>query len=142
MATPPPAPKPLGSIDFEQTDFEAARAALEEPPAGVKALKRVDPASWSKQRRPAEARDRLLTPAADMWLDQLPRGIRPLDLPRAYPRIANEIAEVWNNGPLCLRLLEELMVDRRGGRRGFPARVALEIAALRDHRLSMERARS
>jgi hypothetical protein len=141
MATEAPAPKPLGTIDFEETDFETARAALEEPPAGIKALTRPDPSEWSKRRRPAEARDRLLTPATETWLDRLPRDVRPIELPRAYPRIANQVADVWSDAASCMVLLEALMVDRRGGRRGFPSRVALELAALRDHRLAAERAR-
>ena len=136
-----PAPKPLGTIDFEITDFESARATLDEPPAGVKALKRLDPSEWIKRRRPAEARDRLLTPMADSWLDQLPREVRPLDLPRAYPRVVNQIAEVWNNNDACMAFLADLIVDRRGGRRGFPARVALELVAVRDHRMAVERLR-
>jgi hypothetical protein len=141
MATDAPAPKPLGAIDFEETDFEAARAALEEPPAGIKALSRPGPSDWLKRRRAAEARDRLLTPATETWLDRLPRDVRPIDLPRAYPRIANQIADAWNDAASCMVMLESLMVDRRGDRRGFPSRVALELAALRDHRLAAERAR-
>ncbi len=136
----PPAPKVLDSLDFEVTDFEQARAALEEPPAGVKALKR-DPTEWLKRRRPPEARDRLLTPHTEAWLDRLPTSIRPLELARCYPRIANRLAECWGDADACLDLLNELLVDRRGTRRGFPADVALQIVALRDHRAATERAR-
>lgn len=141
MNTQPPAPKPLDAIDFEPTDFEDARAALDEPPPGVKALKRLDPSEWLKRRRPAEVRDRLLTPAASHWLEQLPPDVRPAELPRAYPRVVNNLAEVWNNPSACQALLVDLMVDQRGGRRGFPAAVAVEIAALRDHRSTLERMR-
>ena len=136
-----PEPKPLGTIDFEETDFEQARASLDEPPAGVKALQRKDPSEWKKSRRAADVRDRLLTPAATAWLEHLPADVRPLDLPRAYPRIVNDLAEVWNNTNLCLKLLAELVVDERGGRRGFPSRIALEIVALREHRAAIERLR-
>lgn len=130
----PPAPKLLDSLDFELTDFQQARAVLEEPPAGVKALQRLDPREWLKRRRPAEARDRLLTPLAETWLDRLPRALRPVELARAYPRIANVLAESWNDADVCLAFLGELIVDRRGTRRGFPQPVALEIVALRDYR--------
>lgn len=137
----PPAAVPLDAIDFEETDFEQARASLDEPPAGVKALKRLDPAEWRKQRRPSEARDRLLTPETEKWLDSLPLEVRPLDLPRAYPRVANLISELWANADACLAMLADLVVDQRGDRRGFPSRVALEIVALRDHRVAVERMR-
>lgn len=136
---PPPASKFLDSLDFEITDFAQARAALEEPPPGVKALHRLDPSEWAKRRRPPEARDRLLTPQAETWLDRLPRALRPLALPRTYPRIANKLAESWNDADTCLALLAELMVDQRGTRRGFPQEVALEIVALRDHRAALQR---
>lgn len=136
-----PAPKPPGSIDFEPTDFEQARAALEEPPAGVKAVKRLDAKDWFKRRRPADARDVRLTPLAIGWLDRLPPEVRPLDLPRAYPRLANQLAEAWNDVDGCLAMLGDLVVDQRGDRRGFPSRVALELVALRDHRSAIERLR-
>lgn len=131
---PPPAPKFLDSLDFEITDFQQARAALEEPPAGVKALQRLGPSEWLERRRPAEARDRLLTPLAETWLDRLPRTLRPVELTRAYPRIANLLAESWNDADVCLAILGELMVDQRGTRRGFPQPVVLELVALRDYR--------
>jgi hypothetical protein len=131
----------LGSIDFEVTDFKAARESLEEPPAGVKALKRHDLADFIKRRRPAEVRDRLLTPVAEAWLARMPREVRPVELARGFPRLANEIADSWSNLDACLKLLGELVVDRRGDRRGFPMRVALELVTLRDHRTSVERFR-
>lgn len=140
-AQSPPAPKVLDSLDFEVTDFEQARAALEEPPAGVKALKRFDPTEWFKRRRPPEARDRLLTAYTEAWLDRLPPSIRPFELARGYPRIANRLAECWGDADACLDLLNELLVDHRGTRRGFPANVALQIVALRDHRAATERGR-
>lgn len=143
MAKPmPPAPaRPPGSIDFEVTDFDQARASLEEPPAGVKVLKRPDDAEPAKQRRSVEPRDRLLTPQAQDWLDSLPREVRPLDLPRAHPRIANQLAELWSNAAASLATMDDLIVDRRGGRRGFASRVAFEIVALREHRYAIERLR-
>lgn len=137
----PPAPKVLDSLDFEETDFEQARAALEEPPAGVKALKRLDPTEWLKRRRSPEASDRLLTPRAETWLDRLPRTVRPMGLARNYPRIANQLAERWDDVDGCIDLLNELLVDKRGTRRGFPSPVALELVALRDHRAAIERLR-
>lgn len=137
----PPSPKSLDALDFEVTDFDEARAVLNEPPPGVKALHRLDPSEWIKRRRPGQVRDRLLTPTASRWLDQLPGEARPLDLPRAFPRIVNELAERWTDGEACLALLGELVVDQRGGRRGFPARIALEIVALREYRAALEKMR-
>jgi len=131
--------KPVGSIDFEETDFEQARAALEEPPAGVKVLRRLDPGYWLKRRKPAEPKDRELTAFAWRWLDELPPDVRPIDLPRSFPRIVNRLAESWHDVSACTALLAELVVDQRGDRRGFPMRVALELVALRDYRTRLAR---
>jgi len=117
VSTKPENPPPITweSIDFEPTDFDVARAALEEPPAGVKALKKADPNFWIKQRKPAQAFDNRLTDAAHDWVSQLPQAARPLDLLRAYPRIVNKLAEVWPNGEQCLEMLDDLVVDHLAG---------------------------
>jgi hypothetical protein len=129
------------SIDFEYTDFGAARAVLEEPPAGVSATPRREKAEWSKRRRHPEATDVQLTPLALSWLERLPEKVRPHQLPRDYPRVANGIAEAWSDVDACLAMFAELLVDQRGNRRGFPAHVALELLALRDHRTAIQRPR-
>ena len=137
----PPAAIPTDSIDFEVTGFEQARAALDEPPPGVKVLKRFDPREWIKRRRPTDTRDGRLTPAAETWLDRLPTHVRPLDLPGTHPRIVNQLAEIWSNANACLAMLSVLVVDERGDRRGFSMRIALELVALREYRAAIERLR-
>jgi len=67
------------------------------------------------------------------WLASLPSDVRPTALPSQYLRIANALARVWSDHRKCLEYLEELLIDRRGGRQGFPFEVALEIAGLKDH---------
>jgi hypothetical protein len=67
------------------------------------------------------------------WLAALPADVRPTALPIQYVRIANAVARVWSDHRRCLEYLEDLLIDRRGGRQGFPFEVALEIAGLKDH---------
>jgi hypothetical protein len=67
------------------------------------------------------------------WLASLPADVRPTLLPIQFVRIANALARVWPAQRACLEYLDELLTDRRGGRRGFPFDVALEIAGLKDH---------
>jgi len=67
------------------------------------------------------------------WLASLPEDVRPTSLPVHYVRIANALARVWSDHRRCLEYLEELLIDERGDRQGFPFDVALEIAGLKDH---------
>lgn len=67
------------------------------------------------------------------WLASLPPDVRPTALPIQYVRIANALARAWGDQRRCLEYFDELLIDRRGGRQGFPFDVALEIAGLKDH---------
>jgi len=140
-STPPPAPPAVEPLDFKPTDLAEARAALEEPPAGVKILKRLDPSYWVKQRRPSSSADMQLSPQTLHWLQVLPPNVQPRELPRKYPRIANLLAEHWKNEDSCMQALTQLVVDNRGDRRGFPMNVLAELVALRDYRMGLSRER-
>jgi len=67
------------------------------------------------------------------WLAGLPVDVRPTALPIEYVRIANALARVWPDHRRCPEYFDELLIDQRGGRQGFPFEVALEIAGLKDH---------
>jgi hypothetical protein len=67
------------------------------------------------------------------WLASLPPDVRPSALPTRFVRIANAISRTWSDHRRCLEYLEDLLIDRRGGRQGFPFEVALEIAGLKDY---------
>src|SRR5688572_24851759 len=63
---------------------------------------------------------------------QIMRGIEdkyPVELERVFPRILNKIAELWEM-PEARTYFEELMVDQRGNRKGFPPKIAEEILFL------------
>lgn len=73
----------------------------------------------------------------------MPRGIRPLHLQEQFPRIANELPARWHDAHSVHAYLSELLEDRRGNRRGFPALVAEELQALKlfiEKRLDAEEA--
>ena len=72
-------------------------------------------------------------PATVKWFDSLAPEIQPSALMRDFPRIANQIARVWNDAPALEACLDSLLVDRRGGRRGFPGDVHQELLSLRDY---------
>ena len=83
---------------------------------------------WSKHRKAKPVR-RLL-PISEKWFDTLPTDAFPAALAAQYPRIINCIAVQWNDVRWCLAYFEELLVDRRGGRRGFPADVLRDLQSL------------
>jgi hypothetical protein len=72
-----------------------------------------------------------LLPATMQWAASLDGVAAPYRLMAQYPRIANRIANAWNDVPACLVILDELLVDRRGGRKGFPEPVRDELRRLR-----------
>lgn len=131
----PPAPD---SIDFEPTDFDTARGALDEPPPGVQALRdsRID---WVSRRRVPTQLDLRLQDATMMWLRSLDPAMRPRELAARFPRLANRLAACWHDPTETMRVIGELVLDSRGGRRGFPLGVATELTAL--HELLMTRQR-
>ena len=55
---------------------------------------------------------------------------RPLELCNAYPRVANRIAQCWDDLAVTEAVLDDLLVDHRGGRKGFPAQIAVELLRL------------
>ncbi len=67
------------------------------------------------------------------WLDALPRRVQPYALCKLYPRIANLIAAKWADTEALRAYFDELFVDRRRGRRGFPLEVLNDLCVLREY---------
>ncbi len=74
-----------------------------------------------------------LLPATEKWLGHLPPDVFPRALVTHFPRIINLIALQWDNYNSCQAYFQELLVDRRPERQGFPAAVVCELEKLRDH---------
>ncbi len=92
----------------------------------------MDAIDFVASRRPVQPSNTLAA-EAQQWLQTLPESVRPTELPETYGRIVNALCKVWARPQACLALFDELVIDRRGGRQGFPGGIALEIAALKDH---------
>jgi hypothetical protein len=84
---------------------------------------------WVK-RRVAQPANGLLRPTVN-WVSALPADTRPNALLAKYPRIANLIAVLWQDRNSLLRYMDDLLVDKRGHRQGFPLEVLRELLALR-----------
>jgi hypothetical protein len=78
---------------------------------------------------------------ATRLLGRLPAEMRLVALRGEYPRILNHIAALWDEPRELERYFDSLMMDSRGGRRGFPFRVIAEIAELRSYRARIGRRR-
>ena len=88
-------------------------------------------ANWAAKRDRPNHRDNALSQSSLAWFESLPLPLRPKQLCVLYPRIANRLALCWPDLALTQRVFEEIVVDKRGGRRGFPSEVAVELAQLR-----------
>ena len=119
-----------GSLEFEKVSLSDARKALEETgPAAYAAPRKVE--NWAEKR--AASPTEPLSDEAAAWIAELPASVQPRQLALRYARLANRLAKAWKEPHKCERLLDDLMMDRRGGRKGFPLQVANELATLRDH---------
>ena len=72
-------------------------------------------------------------PGTFKWMARLPHEVRPVALLRQFPRVANSLAAAWFDRAACRACLYDLLVDKRGNRRGFPADVEAELLALRHY---------
>jgi hypothetical protein len=84
---------------------------------------------WSKHRKalPPEP----LLPTTTRWIETLPQEFQPAAIGATFPRIANALASRWATPESLTSYLNDLLVDTRGGRRGFPVKVLRELHALR-----------
>ncbi|CAG2144650.1 hypothetical protein [Cupriavidus numazuensis] len=113
-------------LPFELVSVEEAKQVLDGD--GTAPAQR----DWTRLRgrEPREAQG--LTSDALRWLASLPAEARPMELCRRYPRIGNRLAALW--GHCSVRTyLDDLVIDKRGGRQGFPHDVAVELWRLQEY---------
>ncbi len=111
-------------LPFVKVSLDEAKQALDRG-GGPRRVEETD-WRWARKWSPPEA----LKPNTAQWLLNLPKDSRPVDLPQAFPRIANKLCDLWQNAGLCERYFDDLLTDRRGKRQGFPAGVLADIKML------------
>jgi hypothetical protein len=84
---------------------------------------------WTK-RRTTEPANGLLKPTS-AWASTLPPEVQPRSLMYKFPRIANLLAAMWPDPNSFRRYIDDLLVDKRGSRQGFPVEVLRELFELR-----------
>jgi len=119
-----------GSLEFEKVSLTDARKALEETGPAVHAAPKK-PENWDEKRSQTLAEP--LADETNAWMAELPESARPKQLALRYARLANRLCKAWSEPAKFDRLLDDLLIDRRGTRKGFPLQVATELATLRDH---------
>jgi hypothetical protein len=112
-------------LEFEKVSVAEARRAIDGEPAKPRASK------WTGKRTqpPAEP----LLDVTRKWLASLPEEVRPMEVARQFPRIANRLRHLWKQVARCEEYLDALIVDRRGTRKGFPQKITVELEALREY---------
>ena len=74
-----------------------------------------------------------LESAAAQWLASLPQRVQPRETARRFPHIVNKLANLWASPQSCRLYFDDLLMDQRGDRQGFPLGIASEIVGLKDH---------
>ena len=74
-----------------------------------------------------------LLPTTVRWAARLPIDVRPIQLMKQFARVANRVAATWHDAVAFYACIGDLLIDRRGGRRGFPPEVSRELFLLRDY---------
>lgn len=125
----------MDPIPFTRVSLQEAREALQSDAIHNRTAP-APRAQFQRDPRRATMQQQELSLKSFKWLAALPPHVRPHLLSRHYPRIVNRLAEIWHRPLQSESYLDELMMDKRGSRRGFPRDVAAEIAALKTHFLS------
>jgi hypothetical protein len=77
--------------------------------------------------------DSRLSAESVTFLSSLEQSVRPYQLAVRFPRIVNNLARLWQQPGELDRYLDDLLVDTRGNRQGFPLRILTELVALKEH---------
>lgn len=89
--------------------------------------------NYDTLRNPHNARDSRLKENTIKWARAIPSPLRPRELCKQFPRVANMLADAWPHRREFEAQLNGLMLDDRGARQGFPLAVLRELADLRIH---------
>ncbi|TAK85254.1 MAG: hypothetical protein EPO01_10920 [Aquabacterium sp.] len=127
------------ALDFELVDVRQAREAMDqhaEDIATVSGAFNPEPQYEAPPRRsvepaPAAGAPKEPLPAHTVqWIVSLPAAARPLHLFMHYPKLGNRLALLWENTGDAQRFFDELLMDTRGTRQGFPKEVFEDLMRL------------
>jgi hypothetical protein len=102
-------------------------ATVEDP----KSAKREE--QFKHRRRAPEKDDFELNAQGEALLASIDVGYRPEALVELFPRIVNRMAKLWKQPGQMERYFEDLLIDHRGNRSGFPLKVLMDLSTLKDY---------
>lgn len=105
----------------------------------VKAQPQAPAVQYAHLRRKPDLELNKVRPATIQWARSIPSAIRPRALVIQFPRIANGLADAWDKPRVFAVLLEDYLIDKRGGRKGFPEDVKQDLLNLKAHFDTLQR---
>jgi len=105
-------------------------------PSAVEAERK--PVDWNGRRQAPVEYDDSLNIATVAWLKELPNAVLPLETAHRYPRILNRLARYWGVPQMLDTIFEDLLLNERGERMGFPSVIEGEICALFNYYHSLQ----
>src|SRR5260221_9077383 len=76
------------------------------------------PIDWSHRRSQAKPRDKVLASETHLWIRSLPWPAQPKYLCRDHPHLANRLAQCWDDALRVEHFMDDVLIDRRGHRKG------------------------
>lgn len=121
-------------LDWEEVDYKEALPA--EILAEEENRLKVEQAK-AQAKRTAPLAD--LDNRSKQILKAMPLDVRPSNVVSKFPHIMNLISRSWNEPKEFVKTLDELLIDDRGNRVGFPFAVIVELTELREYYFSTVR---
>ena len=94
-------------------------------------------AAFKAMRRAPDETDTRLTSEGQALMSSLDEAVQPKELAARYPRIVNQIARHWRTPAQMDKYFQDLLMDTRGNRQGFPLKIVMELSTLREHYTGM-----
>ena len=113
---------------LEQRERELARLEREKAEQEAKTREKLE-----KRMEPTPCDDPPpLSHRTERWYATLPKHIRPTALRCAFPHVLDRLCAAWETPRMVRDVIDDLLIDDRGGRSGFPFPAVQEIHRLRD----------
>ena len=97
---------------------------------GIETFIAAEAAGYTWERRSPRPEDDHVLGHTQNWLNALPKGVRPVHMPAAFPRIVNELCSLWPETGALDRYFEEKEFSSRDDRKGFPPLIEEELLAM------------
>jgi hypothetical protein len=116
-------------VEFESNAYDQAldRYALAQTTQGANFINNA-PRPQTPKRNPDESYK-----FANELIGKLPSDLSLIHLYADFPHVLDKIAVAWGDHAAFYALMDDLLIDKRGGRSGFPFKTALELSRLAEH---------